>query len=792
MRSLQIYIENQIIDLFNDEQIVVNSTVQNISDISKVFTDFSQSFTIPCSPRNNTIFEHYYNNDVDNTIDHNRRRDARIEINYVPFKEGKIQLEKSVTKNGQAESYTVTFYGSVVNLKDILLEDKLRDIDYSTINHTYSGAEIQTRIETDPSVTDYDVKYPLISSSRVWQYGSADSRDISDASYPIGFNELFPAVRIKTLLDAIGTTYGITFSGSWLDTEKFTKAFLWFKNKETYNYYAAPNDVVFTTGISTDVLYDSKINLSYIEPSSLYETGYNTVVDIKHWSTFNISTASTANWGMDVYINGELTNTYTNTGSQTYPFNQTTNDALFGSPKDFSFKLRANLSGTFDGYVAYRLSYTLYPDNPADPIIFRGSNFWVYDEQESFNTITNVLNTDLASLAPDIKIIDLITGLFNQFNLTCYGQSTTDFLIEPLETYYSKGGVYDITKYTDFSSIDFSRPKLYNKVLFKYQDSQSFMNREFFDLFGREYGSLDAVFGYDGGDFVIQSPFESLLHSKFTDTELQVGYCLGTEPEYKNYVPKPVILYQGDYQVLQDFYFLDSFGGSATNITEYVPFGQDASYTDENYSLNFGADISSLTEEVELNSLYAIYYESYLNNLFNGKTRITTVKCNLPINLIRSIDLNDSVLIKDKKYIINSMQTNLTSGEVNLELLSSWREESLYGAQYIIDFNAQDVLHPFSVGSSTTIVIGSPLETQFATPDDYTPTGDQLVTFACTENTSGETRINTFPLTITQNGVAFPTQYIIIIQTHVTSLRILEQAPPFKRVTEDGIKRETE
>ena len=57
MRSVQIYVENRILDLFSDEQIVVNSTVQNITDIGKVFTDFSQTFTIPCSDRNNQIFE---------------------------------------------------------------------------------------------------------------------------------------------------------------------------------------------------------------------------------------------------------------------------------------------------------------------------------------------------------------------------------------------------------------------------------------------------------------------------------------------------------------------------------------------------------------------------------------------------------------------------------------------------------------------------------------------------------------------------------------------------------------
>ena len=50
-RRIQVFIEPVIdsgdylqLELFNDEQIVVNSSVQNISDISKVFTDFFAKF----------------------------------------------------------------------------------------------------------------------------------------------------------------------------------------------------------------------------------------------------------------------------------------------------------------------------------------------------------------------------------------------------------------------------------------------------------------------------------------------------------------------------------------------------------------------------------------------------------------------------------------------------------------------------------------------------------------------------------------------------------------------------
>ena len=167
-RSVQIYIEGERIELFNDEEIQVNSSVQNINDLDKVKTDFSQSFTVPASPINNAIFQHFYQNEVNSTLNYSSRRDAYIEIDTILFRKGKVQLEKSDIKNLATDSYTITFYGEVTKLKDQFGEDKLSMLDYSAYSHVYSGAEILNRI-TDLGM-DYDVRYPLISSRRVWQY----------------------------------------------------------------------------------------------------------------------------------------------------------------------------------------------------------------------------------------------------------------------------------------------------------------------------------------------------------------------------------------------------------------------------------------------------------------------------------------------------------------------------------------------------------------------------------------------------------------------------------------------
>ena len=128
-RVVGIFIEGVQLELFNDEQINVTSSVQNINDISKVFTDFSQSFTVPASTVNNEIFQHFYQTDVDGTIDHNIRRNAFIEIDLTTFRRGKIQIEKANIKNGHAENYQLTFYGEIRTLKDLFGEDKLNLLD---------------------------------------------------------------------------------------------------------------------------------------------------------------------------------------------------------------------------------------------------------------------------------------------------------------------------------------------------------------------------------------------------------------------------------------------------------------------------------------------------------------------------------------------------------------------------------------------------------------------------------------------------------------------------------------
>jgi hypothetical protein len=664
-RKVQLYIEGQRLELFNDEQIQVTSTQQNVADISKTYTDFSQSFTIPASPYNNAILQHFYQSDVDSTIDHNIRRNAFIEIDLTFFRRGKMQIEKAKLKNGQAESYTLSFFGDGKTLLDYFGEDLLSDLDYTPINHLYNGFEVQDRIEN--STNSYDVKYPLISSKRVWTYnGNAPTTispayfsiptnniyDINQTSGNINYQELFPAVRVSKIFEQIESEYGVTFNGNFLSDDRFTKLFLWYKNKNEMQV------------LSESYLVDMQ---SVTTPTGLYDltSRFDTTLDtlnvielagvLSHLIEFNVTSASTGNdYYIDVYQNGNLFTTLVGNGTGTYTadfFNQTA-----GIDITYQFKLRGATAMTLGTTITYSVQYL--------------SGFAIVSESATCTNASQVivLNTDLASMSPVMKVSDFFSGICKLFNLTCYATSANTYQLEPLDNWYSQGAIVDISRFTDVDTIDVDKMKLYKKITMKYQNSESFLNKQFSQLFMREYGDTSYQYVYDGDEFTLDVPFENLLQTKFTGTNLQVGYSLNNE--FAPYVPKPILLYQ--YDNLDADFFINN-GTATIQINNYTPFGQDLYTNLTNYTLNFAPDISTILNEPIQQTLFGTYYFSYLYNLYNLKQRLISVKTILPIGLLTGLKLNDRLVIRDKRYIINSMQSNLTTGEVNFQLILDFR-----------------------------------------------------------------------------------------------------------------------
>ena len=154
--------------------------------------------------------------------------DAYIEIDTIPFKRGKLQVDKSQIKDGNPYCYNVQFFGHLTSLKDTFGEFKLSDLDLTPYSFEYSGANVKDRI-INPSL-DYDVRFPLISSERIWSYGDATDNDISALIGALSMGELLPAIKVNAIIEAIETRFGIAFNSVFFQSKAFNRLFLYLKN----------------------------------------------------------------------------------------------------------------------------------------------------------------------------------------------------------------------------------------------------------------------------------------------------------------------------------------------------------------------------------------------------------------------------------------------------------------------------------------------------------------------------------------------------------------------------------
>jgi hypothetical protein len=696
------------LELFNDEKIEINSSVQNIQDIAKVFTDFSQSFTVPASTINNQIFQHFYQSDVNATIDHQIRREAKIEIDLTNFRTGKIQIEKSNLKNGSVESYTLTFYGDIVTLSDLIGDEKMNTLDLSAYSHLYTGSEVQSRITDNGNL---DVRYPLVSSLRAWENSGGGVNDITQTAHAISYTELFPAIKISRLFQAIETKYGIDFQGLFLTDKRFTECFMHLKNKAEFKFRTAFQRVNLVSTSPVNDYFDLTTDSLHIQDLDTQVGVATTFFHMVYVSIPYVST-SAVTYYIDVYENGIYQTTLTRNGTGNNFILQYTNEP--GLDKTITLNISSDSPMTIRADMQYERITTA-----------GASSIYAFGVNQSL-----IGTVDLSATMPDMKIADFITGILKKFNLTCYGLSPYVFQVEPLEDWYKKGRILNITPYTDIDSVDIERIKIYKEISFAHEVSQSFMNTEFYDTFGRYYGDLQQSYNYEAGEYQVKVPFENLLFQKFTGTNLQVGYYL--DKTLAPYIPKPTLMY---LEELKTCSFKFDNGTTKPTITTYRPFGQDLTYNSFKWSLNFGADISTLYNVVNPNSLYSIYYSGYLNNLYARKNRMYTYKTKLPISILTSLRLNDRLIIRDKRYIINEMKSELTSGEVTFVLILDFRPmNAIITSPFPKPSGTYKIpILPTNKSTSVTIDVG----TTGVTANKYVVYTEEEIEFTLPENREG-------------------------------------------------------
>ena len=645
-------INYQRLDLFKDEDISINLTSKNISDISKVFAEFTQGFSVPASPNNNAIFTHWYDATVDGLFNANKRVTACIEINTLPFKYGVIQLDSCKLKGGQISSYELTFFNKVVNLSDSMGDLELKDLNLSAFDHSYNKTDVVEAMYSD-SIHSGDIYYPMITSTKDINYGDSSVNDIKYASNTIKFTDFKPALRLIKVIEAIETDLNVTFSRDFFGRSVFHNLFIWL-HKDAKG--------VDNSGQRQRIDLTSKGNLEDITGVTVNLTDDFVICNDGLPSALFIEITPVAGFENVTYIlerelNGEpFSKTPEKKGTTLTKF-RTDNDN-----KEHSFFLNVTQEFQFTGIITIAV-YSIF-----------GS--LLYTKQATISSQTIVGNISVSKNMPSLKLKDFFGSLINQFNLIIVPTSANDYYIDTLDNWYSKGDTFDITHLIDIDDITIKKPDIKKLIEFKYQSAGAILGKQFLDTNGIGYGDLKAK--YDdiaGSDLKIESQFENLLFEKLEDitatpsvtSNLHLGSSIDLKLE--PYSGKPYMFYKNGLVNLGTNIYVDGLAFENVFLTATE---DNTDFNQITNSLSFGSEISTYFSTIVENSLYKNFWQTYVTDLYNPKTRVLNLKCKLPISILSRLSLNDKLIINKNKYKISNVKVNLINSNADLEIFTDY------------------------------------------------------------------------------------------------------------------------
>jgi hypothetical protein len=288
---------------------------------------------------------------------------------------------------------------------------------------------------------------------------------------------------------------------------------------------------------------------------------------------------------------------------------------------------------------------------------------------------------------PDMKIIDFLSSLFKMFNLVAFVQTDGKIQVKTLDEFYTSTEV-DITKYVDIEKSQVNVALPYKEITFKYKDSNTILAKQHYqeiaevDANGRgpfEWGAVEYTDvepdTLSGGTYKIEPDFHHMKFERIlddyngADTNVQWGFFVDDNEE--TYLGSPLLFYSSTFNPSTTLSFLTPTG--------VLQFGMAAVRMPSNFrlldttaseNLHFNPEISEFTRAEGEETLFKQFYEKYIENLFDKRTRLIKVSSVLPVNVLIQINLSDVILLSGQKYRINSYSTNLITGRTDFELIN--------------------------------------------------------------------------------------------------------------------------
>ncbi len=705
MQKLVLYIESERVDLFKDETVSLTQTIQNVKDIKKIFTEFTQTFSVPASKTNNIIFQHYYNFNISNGYDARIKQNATLELNDLPFKTGKIRLDGIDLKNNLAHTYRITFFGNTVDLKDILGSNQLSDLgDLNQYNQTYTFDDVKARMQE--ASADGNILVPLIIHSPLTDVsGQPKSLFYNSSLSQSGYGNLFYgsqsatqngviwsqfkyAIKAQTIISAIQVLFpSIVFSNDFFNNtsiEEFDNLFLWLHRKKGN----------VTSGSESGAIWSQVDSLeqSFCQPAggcvnnSSVSNGLVTLAPLPGYSIsgteLNIFPVDTTiqysvritrqGFGVIAQRNNVSGDQLDITNGVTLPSNSTYSVEFTSANAGFEVALVWEI-GWFN-FSLFQAGYNRYNYSLTPPLFF---------------TTSLNIEFNITEQIPKMKIIDFLTGLFQMFNLTAYVDESGIIVVRTLDSYYSSStsAAINIDQYLDTTKSVVNAALPFKSINFSYKGLGTFLAKQYEQTFNTGWGSLSysldgLIYDAPSETYEITLPFEHVMYERLYNqngtpsaTSIQYGYYVDDNQE--SYFGSPLLFYP-IHQVQGSTFYPNSISLRNSSVRQqvtkyYIPsntIGRDCLGSLK--SIHFNNELNEYNlSTCFTGTLFESKYKTYIEDVFNLQRRLTKVTAFLPYKIFSSLQLNNKIQLGQNDYRINSIKTNLTNGKTEFELLNT-------------------------------------------------------------------------------------------------------------------------
>lgn len=709
----EILIEGRRLDVMKGLDFSFNYSIADIRDPNKRSTNYSKTIKCPSTKNNDALFGQIWSVNISNPYNAN---DTNIETNFNPNKKaqalvvqdgvtvmsGVVQLRAVTIQNG-VYNYEVVFIGKLIDFFSAIGKSKLRDIDFSDLNHVYDKPTIIS------SWTNSTYTYPML------DFG--DDYDYSNGLKVYRVTQFRPALYAKEIWDRVFSFAGFSYTSSLLTSSPFTNLVVPFSGEQIFADDAATNLRKFRASLtsaegaySTSDFFGNDPNVQKRIPvinddstGENFDTGnnYNT-------SNYIYTVPNDGLYGFDFSFDMRLVRTTINAnriyngnlkiiaqilkqdlslntsviGEATQSFAITNNPSSFDQTLTVSATAEEQL--LLDGESIFFRLVVDYNDltvvNALGQAIDRDNLLTDFDMTLPTATVSsnpsNVLfegdTVPMNSVVPDMTIEDFVMSIIKMFNLyvTIDELNENNLIIETRDQYYSSGVTRDWTyklardKKTEIKPIGLLSAKVYE---YKYKEDSDYYNERFQTSYDEPYGTRR----YEVDNDFLTNKKE--VEISFAPTPLNIDgnsnrfvsriYDSDISEGAKPTEAKPRILYFDNKQSNPDWLFRSDITGADSTILQYPYAGHLDDPITPTLDINFGIpdelfyqqNANTGTLQYTNANLFNLYHSAHIEEVTDKDSKVLTGYFYLEPLDIQKLDFRDQIVIDNSYWRINKV-----------------------------------------------------------------------------------------------------------------------------------------